>query len=289
MAAINLQTQQEQTNERQSGAREIPPLEHGDHLTRDEFERRYEAMPEVKKAELIEGMVYLPLQVYHKSLGDLPPLEQGDHLSGEEFERRYDAMPGLKKAELINGRVYMSSPVRFDRHSEQHGQFAIWLGIYRVSTPGVRMGDNATVRMDEDEYPQPDVTLIIDTPAGSSYIGDDGYLRGAPELVAEVAASSASYDLNEKKETYRRNGVQEYIVWSIYDQQLKWLRLEAGQYVPLTLDSDEIIRSRVFPGLWLDVEALLKGDMAKVLAVLQQGLASSEHCDFVKRLSEAKQ
>jgi Uma2 family endonuclease len=130
--------------------------------------------------------------------------------------------------------------------------------------------------------------LIIDAPAGSSYIGTDGYLRGAPELVAEVAASSASYDLNEKKETYRRNGVQEYIVWSVYDHQLQWLRLEAGQYVPMTPDEDGVIRSRVFPDLWLDVEALLKGDMAQVLATLQQGLASSEHADFVKQLSEGK-
>ncbi len=229
-----------------------------------------------------------------RQAGEIPPLEQGDHLSGEEFERRYEAMPGLKKAELINGRVYMSSPVRFDRHSEQHGWFAIWLGIYSVSTPGVRMGDNATVRMDENEYPQPDVTLIIDTPPGSesplgsSYIGADGYLRGAPELVAEVAASSASYDLNEKKETYRRNGVLEYIVWQIYDRRIDWLRLEDEQYVSLSPDEDGIIRSRVFPGLWLDVAALLSGEMAKVLAVLQQGLASPEHSDFVERLSEAK-
>lgn len=294
MAAINLQTQPDQTILKPVTAPEIPPLEHGDHLTRDEFERRYEAMPEVKKAELIEGRVYLPLQVCLKSRGDLPPLEQGDYLSGEEFERRYEAMPELKKAELINGRVYMSSPVRFDRHSEQHGWFAIWLGIYSVSTPGVRMGDNATVRMDENEYPQPDVTLMIDTPPGSesllgsSYIGADGYLRGAPELVAEVAASSASYDLSEKKEAYRRNGVQEYIVWQIYDWRVDWFGLEANQYAPLSPDENGIIRSRVVPGLWLDVTALLENDMAKVLSVLQQGLASPEHGEFIKRLGTAK-
>ncbi|MCI0391221.1 MAG: Uma2 family endonuclease [Acidobacteria bacterium] len=233
-------------------------------------------------------MVYLPLQVYHKSLGDLPPLEQGDHLSGDEFERRYEAMPGLKKAELINGRVYMSSPVRFDRHSEQHSWITTWLCLYSVATPSVRSGDNATVRMDEEEYPQPDVTLIIDAPLGSSYIGADGYLRGAPELVAEVAASSASYDLNEKKETYRRHGAQEYIVWQVYDRRIDWFRLEAGQYIPLSPDEDGVIRSRVFPGLWLDVEALLKDDMAKVLAILQQGLASVEHIKFVEQLSSTK-
>src|SRR2546426_7091508 len=38
----------------------VPPLETGDHLTRAEFERRYEAMPHLKKAELIEGVVLMP-------------------------------------------------------------------------------------------------------------------------------------------------------------------------------------------------------------------------------------
>jgi Uma2 family endonuclease len=41
----------------------IPPLEMGDHLSREEFRRRYQAMPEVKKAELIEGVVYMPSPV----------------------------------------------------------------------------------------------------------------------------------------------------------------------------------------------------------------------------------
>src|SRR5207245_957566 len=41
-------------------AGEIPPLEAGDKLTRDEFERRYDATPGLKKAELIEGVVHMP-------------------------------------------------------------------------------------------------------------------------------------------------------------------------------------------------------------------------------------
>src|SRR5262245_22343202 len=39
---------------------DVPPLRAGDRLSRGEFERRYEAMPEVNKAELIEGVVYMP-------------------------------------------------------------------------------------------------------------------------------------------------------------------------------------------------------------------------------------
>ena len=41
----------------------IPPLRAGDHLTVAEFERRYAAMPELKKAELVEGVVYMPSPV----------------------------------------------------------------------------------------------------------------------------------------------------------------------------------------------------------------------------------
>src|SRR5262250_2667499 len=47
----------------------IPPLENGDRLTRPEFERRYEAMPHLKKAELIEGVVYVPSPVRYEGHG----------------------------------------------------------------------------------------------------------------------------------------------------------------------------------------------------------------------------
>ena len=47
----------------------IPPLENGDKLTRHEFERRYHAMPNLKKAELIEGVVYVALPVRAKQHG----------------------------------------------------------------------------------------------------------------------------------------------------------------------------------------------------------------------------
>ena len=47
----------------------LPPLENGDRLTREEFERRYEAMPDVMKAELIEGVVYVPSPVRHRHHG----------------------------------------------------------------------------------------------------------------------------------------------------------------------------------------------------------------------------
>jgi Uma2 family endonuclease len=215
----------------------------------------------------------------------IPPLESGDRLTREEFERRYEAMPHVKKAELIEGVVYMPSPMRFDVHSEQQSQITTWLGVYRASTPGVRTGGDATVCLDYINEPQPDGVLVIDRSAGGqTFINEKRYLEGPPELVVEVSASTESYDLHGKLEAYRRNGVKEYIVHRVYDHEINWYRLRAGKYV-LVKPRQGVIRSRVFPGLHLDVAALLAGDLAKVLAVLQTGLESKEHADFVKKLS----
>jgi Uma2 family endonuclease len=161
------------------------------------------------------------------------------------------------------------------------------LGVYQVSTPGVELGDNVTVRLDLDNEPQPDVVLLVDERlGGQARISEDDYIEGAPELVAEVAASSASIDLHDKKRVYRRSGVREYIVWRILENKLDWFSLQNGEYVPLAAGADGIIKSQVFPGLWLAVTALLAGEMTKVLAVVQQGLNSKEHGEFVQQLSQ---
>lgn len=148
------------------------------------------------------------------------------------------------------------------------------------------MGDNPTVRLDLDNEPQPDALLMIDAACGgSAFINQDGYVEGAPELVAEVAASSAAIDLGDKKRAYRRNGVKEYIVWQVFDQKIDWYYLTNDDYVELDLDKNGVTSSVVFPGLRLDVAAMLMGDMAKVLAVLQQGLVSEAHQRFVQQLA----
>jgi Uma2 family endonuclease len=215
------------------------------------------------------------------------PLESGDRMNRYEFERRYVAMPKVKKAELIEGIVYMASALRYKSHGEPHANLIVWLGTYAVSTQGVGIADNTTVRLDLDNEPQPDVVLLIEENCGGqSRISDDDYIEGAPELVAEVAASSASIDLHDKKKAYRRNGVREYIVWRVLENQLDWFSLEDGEYITLTADASGVIKSKVFPGLWLNVYALLAGNMAQVLAVLQQGLSSNEHADFVQSLSQ---
>jgi Uma2 family endonuclease len=217
----------------------------------------------------------------------VPPLESGDRLTRHEFEQRYTAMPHIKKAELIEGVVYVASPLRFRSHGEPHGNLIGWLWTYKVATPGLDLGDNATVRLDLDNEVQPDVVLLIDQQlGGQARISEDDYVEGAPELIAEVAASSAANDLYDKKRVYRRNGVKEYIVWQVLEQKLDWFVLENGEYISLEADNEDIIKSIIFPGLWLDVSALLTGEMARVLAVLQQGLSSEAHQNFLQQLSK---
>jgi Uma2 family endonuclease len=213
----------------------------------------------------------------------IPPLEAGDRLSRAEFERRYEAMPWLKKAELIEGVVYVPSPVRVHRHGDPHFRLITWLGIYQANTPGLLGADNASARLELDNRPQPDVLLmIVPGSGGQARFSSDDYVEGAPELVAEVASSSVSYDLGVKRKVYRRNGVREYVVWRVLDRQIDWFVLREGEYVPLAIDGEGLYRSEVFPGLWLDPAALIRGDMPTVLAALQRGLASPEHADFIR-------
>jgi Uma2 family endonuclease len=219
-----------------------------------------------------------------------PALANGDRLTRDEFERRYEAMPHVKKAELIEGTVYMPSPVHASTHGEPHAHVMTWLGVYAASTPGISVADNATVRLDLDNEPQPDALLRIDEDCGGqSRISDDDYVEGPPELIVEVAHSSAAYDLHDKKRVYRRSGVQEYVVWQIEDERVDWFVLEEGAYLSLSPDENGHLASRVFPGLVLDVEALLETDVSAVLALVQEQTGTSDHQAFVKRLSEREE
>ncbi|TWU07711.1 Uma2 family endonuclease [Stieleria varia] len=214
-----------------------------------------------------------------------PQLRNGDRMTQAEFLRRYQSMPHVSHAELIEGRVYMPSPVSADRHGEPHFDFITWLGIYRVMTPGVVGGDNSTLQMDVDNAPQPDGYLRLTQQAGGQSRLVDGYIQGAPELIVEIAASTVSYDLHEKLNAYRRNGVKEYVVWRTEDSAIDWFILVEGRFDRHPASDDGIYRSEVFPGLWLDSTAVLNGDMARVLQVLQQGLADPSHQEFVATLA----
>ena len=215
-----------------------------------------------------------------------PVLENGDRLTRSEFERRYEERPDLKKAELIEGVVRMPSPTRSAGHARPHATLVGWLFAYAAATPGVQVNDNPTVRLDLDNEPQPDAALLIDPDAGGqARMSDDDYIEGAPELIVEIAAGSASYDLHDKLHAYRRNGVREYLVWRTLDRRFDWFELAGSVYRPRRPGASGLVRSRMFPGLRLAVDALLRGDLPAVVEAQQRAAGEPAHAAFVRRLA----
>ena len=214
----------------------------------------------------------------------IPLLKEGDRLTREEFEIRYGAMPESVRAELVEGVVYMSSPVHVDQHGGPHAHTIGWAFVYKVFTPGVAVADNSSVRLDMINEPQPDGILYIEN--GGQVRVVDGYVTFAPEWAGEISASSVALDLGPKFEAYRRNGVREYFVWRVLDREIDWFVLRGAQFERLSPDAAEIFRSEIFPGLWLDAAAMVNGDMLRVHDVLQQGLHSPDHQEFVEKLKQ---
>jgi Uma2 family endonuclease len=214
-------------------------------------------------------------------------LENGDRLSRAEFERRYEAMPNVKKAELIEGVVYLPSPTRWRSHGLSRQAMSGWLWIYANATPGVAGGSNTTLRLPLDNEPQPDAFLCVLPENGGQVQEDaDAFVISAPDLVAEVSASSVSYDLGPKLRLYQRIGVREYVVWRVFDQTFDWFVLHEGQFKPLPRDTDGVCRCKAFPGLWLAVDAMVAGNGSRVEQLLRQGLTSPEHAAFVAQLQQ---
>jgi len=212
-----------------------------------------------------------------------PQLLPGQRLTLDEFLRRWEAMPELKRAELIDGIVYMPSPVGRS-HSSHELKMAMWIGAYESATPGTEGASNPTVLL-LGNAPQPDVFLRILAEYGGQSRTEGELAAGPPELAVEVCATSKAYDLGPKLKLYERAGVREHLTLILKPAQVIWRELVDGKYVLFEADPDGILRSRVFPGLWLDSAAAIAGDGARVLAVLQQGLASPEHAEFVRTLA----
>lgn len=177
----------------------------------------------------------------------------------------------------------MPSPISSQRHGRPHSDIMAWLGVFRAATPNVLVNDNSTLRLDLDNEMQPDACLWIE--GGNAWEDADDFLAGAPELIVEIAASSAAYDMHDKLRAYRRNGVQEYLVLLTYDSDVRWFNWQGETESEITPDDDGIMRSRAFPGLWLHPASFWQGDLAQVLAVLQQGLATEEHQQFAAQLT----
>ena len=197
-----------------------------------------------------------------------PLLENGESLHSREFLRCYERMPRVKKAELIQGIVYIGSHVTVS-HAERDALMQAWLGTYASRHPDVEAHTNATVILDAENTVQPDALLRrLPEHGGATRVTDDGYLAGPPELIVEIAASSASIDLRDKRRAYCRNGVREYLVWRVADQTLDWFCLEEEEYLPQSPDAQGLLHSRTFPGLRLPLEALQTANAAQVLAAL---------------------
>lgn len=228
----------------------------------------------------------------------IPELRDGDRLSKREFWRRYEATESVRRAELIEGVVHVISashirgeespvaPISNEGHGGPQSDILFWLGSYAVATYGVRPSGPSTIRgLDPDTSPEPDALLrILPECGGRTWTDADDYLVRGPELIVEIAKVTASIDLGPKLRTNRDDGVPEYLVWRTRHKVIDWFRLERREYVPLEPDTDGFHKSRVFPGLWLDPVAMVDGDIAKVLAVVQQGIASPEHAKFVEKL-----
>jgi hypothetical protein len=219
---------------------------------------------------------------------DLPPLENGDHLDQKTFHERYEAMPPNCRAELIGGIVYMSSPQKRP-HGKQQTKLIQWLCAYEDATPGVEANCHNTQILSDESEPQPDSGLFILPEYGGQVWEDEkGYLHGAPEWIGEVSDSTESIDMNSKKDDYEAAGVREYVVVAVRKRHVFWMVRHRGKFRDLAAGADGILRSEVFPGLWLDPEALLNRNGKRLLAVLQQGLASPEHAAFVAKLAKQR-
>jgi len=217
----------------------------------------------------------------------LPPLKHGQHLDQPTFHERYEAMPEGTWAELVGGVVYMPSPLRTE-HGEYDDDVAYWLVHYKRHTKGLRSGKNSTVILDVIGETQPDGHLRITQEWGGQTRIEKGYIVGAPELVIEIARSSRSYDLNEKKGDYERTGVREYLVVELDPDRIHWFIRRGDHFEDLPPGAAGIYRSQVFPGLWLDPKALYAQDLDRLIEVLEQGLATPEHAAFAARLARAR-
>jgi hypothetical protein len=217
-----------------------------------------------------------------------PPLVAGDFLSRDEFLRRWELMPHLKRAELIRGIVYTPFPLSLP-HGRAENDVAAWLGVYKAATPGCDAANNATWLMEEDSAPQPDLSLRILPEYGGQSAVRGQYASGAPEFLAEICVSSTAHDLHQKLELYESAGVREYLAVLPTEREVRWHRARDGALTVLPPPADGLYRSTEFRGLWLDAPALLAGNLAQVLAVLNEGLRSPEHQQFVAQLALRRQ
>lgn len=211
-------------------------------------------------------------------------LESGEMLDQPTFHRRYARMPPEFRAELVEGMVIVNAAATFD-HGNHDSAISMWLRLYRAGTPGTRSAANATLVLGPGTELQPDGMLLVEPARGGQTARKGKFVSGPPELIAEISNSSAAHDLHGKYREYERAGVLEYVVVVVRERRVAWFFRDGKKFRPLPLDDDGDFRSRCFPGLWLNQEALFNDDDEALIATLQAGLASPEHAAFVQRLA----
>lgn len=211
-----------------------------------------------------------------------PPrtLVEGQRLDQPTFHALYEVMPPGARAELIDGIVYMPSPVGL-AHGFAQVPVIMWLGQYREDTSGVQVLDSATTILGWKSEPQPDCLLRMLPDFGGRTSDERGFVVGSPELVVEVAKATRYVDLGPKLAEYERAGVLEYVVRAFDPDEILWFTQEQGVLIQRPVDEDGLYRSTVFPGLWLDPQALIRGDTRRQRAVVELGCATPEHAAFV--------
>lgn len=211
-------------------------------------------------------------------------LENGATMDQPTFHELYKLTPEGFKAELIGGTVFVASPVS-GFHAAPHAKLVAWMILYMDATPGVDVYDNATNILENAGEPQPDAALVLSPEVGGrTRMDDEGYIHGAPELVAEVAHSSASIDLGEKLALYEEAGAREYLVVLVREKKLRWFVRSRKDFVEQEPDDQGVLKSVAFPGLWLSAPRFFRPVVRHWIQLLNQGLASPEHAAFVAEL-----
>ena len=214
----------------------------------------------------------------------VPPFEDGDVMDQPTFHALYLETPKGFRAELIEGVVQMPSPVQ-RRHAQPSRKVSQWLGAFADATEGTDAFNEITAILAKDSEPQPDHSLIVLPEAGGqTSVSSEDYVIGAPELALEVSNTSVLIDLHAKKQMYDKYGVREYIVVETKRRVVHWFVRRVDQFVPLKVDADGILKSKCFPGLWLESSALFDRSAARLLTTLKLGLATPEHAKFAAKL-----
>ena len=216
----------------------------------------------------------------------IPALVDGERMDRPTFEARFDATPGLKFAELIEGVVRFPVPASFRKCSEARFDLIGWCAYYTAYTPGLKGSAHGHIRFDEQNILQPTATVFVNPVLGGQVrISADDYLEGVPEWILEVGFDSLAR-ICQKLGVYQDHGVREVLIAHLAKQSFYRFGAQDGRFELLETSCEGILRSEVYPGLWLDPVAMLTGNMPRVFEVVRQGLASPEHAAFVEQLRQ---